>query len=191
MQIVRTARKLSLQRGYAGATIEAIARDAGVAKETVYAIFKSKEGILVDLLDVSVGGDDQRVQILERPGIQANLRDSDPRRQLATFATHIADIMARAAPVFEIMRVAAKTEPEIARRLRRLYQERFDNLGIFVRHLAANGPLRDGMDPSRATEIVWGLSSAEVYQLMAQHRGWSKHEFARWLAETLERLLLA
>lgn len=191
MQIVRAARKLFLQRGYAGATIEAIARDAGVAKETVYAIFKRKEGILADLLDVSVGGDDQRVHILERPGTQANLRDSDQRRQLATFATHIADIMARAAPVFGIMRVAAKTEPEIARRLRRLYQERFDNLGIFVRHLAANGPLRDGMDPSRATEIVWGLSSAEVYQLMAQHRGWSKHEFARWLAETLERLLLA
>ena len=66
LQITEAARQLFLERGYSGATIEAIAEKAGVAKETVYAIFGSKRSILVFLLDISVGGDDQPVQLLDR-----------------------------------------------------------------------------------------------------------------------------
>lgn len=41
--ILESARKLFMERGYAGATVEAIAAQAGVAAPTVYAIFKNKK----------------------------------------------------------------------------------------------------------------------------------------------------
>ena len=95
LQIAKAARKLFFARGYAGATIEAIAEEAQVAKETVYTIFKNKRQILAFLLDISVGGDDQPVRILDRPEPQAVLHDTDQRRQLHTFARGITEVLTR------------------------------------------------------------------------------------------------
>ncbi len=46
------------------------------------------------------------------------------------------------------------------------------------------------MDESQTAEILWGLSSPELFQLMTQYRGWSAQKYADWLADTLQRLLL-
>lgn len=55
----------------------------GVAKEAVYAIFKNKQRLLAYLLDISAGGDEQRVRLIDRSGPQATLHDADQHRQIA------------------------------------------------------------------------------------------------------------
>ncbi len=190
LQIAKAARTLFFERGYAGATIEAIAENANVSKETIYAIFKNKQQILAFLLDISMGGDDLPVRILDRPEPQAVLHDTDQRRQLERFARGIAEIMSRAAPVFEVTRTAAKTEPEIARRVKHLYRERLENMAAFVHHVAANGPLRDGLDEKHAAEIVWAITSPELFQLVSENLGWSEEQYSRWLADLLANLIL-
>src|SRR5712692_7892823 len=57
-RIVEATRKLLQSEGYAGMTIEAIAQRAEVSAQSVYAIFKSKTGILIELLDQSTLGAD-------------------------------------------------------------------------------------------------------------------------------------
>ncbi len=190
LQVAEAARTLFARHGYAGATIDAIAREAGVARETVYAIFKNKQAILAHLLDISVGGDEQPIRVIERPQVQSTLHDTDQRRQLASFGQGVAEIMSRAAPIFEITRIAAKTEPAIDRRLKHLYRERLGNMRLVARAVARNGPLRDDMDEAEAAEILWGLSSPELFQLMTQYGGWSARKYGEWLGETLQRLLL-
>ena len=190
VRIAEAARTLFSAHGYAGATIEAIAEQAGVAKETVYAIFRNKREILAFLLDISVGGDDLPVRLIDRPGPQAMLHDRDQRQQVRALAEGIAEVMSRAAPIFEITRIAAKTEPEISRRIKRLYQERLENMATFIRHVAANGPLRDGMDEATATELVWAISSPELFQLFTVYRAWTKAQYSQWLTGVLSRLLL-
>ncbi len=179
-----------MERGYAGATIEAIASEAGVSQETVYAIFKNKRNILSFLLDISVGGDDQPVPLLNRPEPQAVMRDTDQHKQLAMFAQGITEILERATPVFEIMRSAAKSEPEIADLLKRMLDERLQNMIRFVKSVAANGPLRDGLDETHGGEIAWAMTSPELFQLLTVERGWTMEKYVQWLAETLTRLLL-
>ena len=93
LQITEAAHRLFIERGYAGATIDGIAQEAGVAQETVYAIFGSKRKILAYLLDISLGGDDQSIRILDRPEPQAVMQDTDQRRQLAMFAQGITEIL--------------------------------------------------------------------------------------------------
>lgn len=41
--ILDATQRLFLERGYAKTTVEAIAQEAGVAKQTVYAVFRSKK----------------------------------------------------------------------------------------------------------------------------------------------------
>jgi len=106
------------------------------------------------------------------------------------FAQGITEIMSRATPVFEIMRSAAKTEPEIANLIQNLYRERLENMTAFVRHVAANDPLRVELDETYAGEIVWAITSPEVFQLLTMQHTWSKEKYSQWLTDSLTRLLL-
>ena len=121
-RILAAALKLFTQYGYAGATIEAIAQEAGVSPLTVYAAFGNKLTILSDLIGVSVGGDDQPIPLLQRAGPQSVLQEKNPINQVQWFARDITDILERMAPIFEIMRMAAKTEPDIADALDRVLE---------------------------------------------------------------------
>ena len=189
-QIIEAARSLFIERGYAGATIDAIAQNAGVASETLYAAFGSKRAILARLFEVSLVGDDLPIPLLERQGPQAAMNEADQHRQIELFADDIYEIMSRVAPLFDVMRGAAKTEPDVAEMLKNMLSARVHGMLAFVRALAKNGPLREGLTPERAAETVWTLTSAEVFTLLKTHRGWSAEVHKRWLADSLTRLLL-
>jgi AcrR family transcriptional regulator len=189
-QILQAAVRLFIRSGYAGATIEAIAQEAGVAPETIYAVFGNKRSILAQLVDQAVGGDEQSISLLERPGPQAVFQEPDPRRQLQLFAQDISNILERVAPLFEVMRLAAKAEVDIAALLDHLLAERLQNMQRFAHNLASHSALRNGLDETRAAEIVWTITSPEVFTLLTVDRGWSKEQYAAWLADALVRLLL-
>jgi TetR/AcrR family transcriptional regulator of autoinduction and epiphytic fitness len=188
-QILTAAGALFVERGYNGATLEAIAQQAGVAQETIFAVFGNKRNLLSKLVDFAVGGDELPLALLERPGPQRVLRVSDPVQQLHLFAADIANILERVAPLFEVLRMAAKTEADIAELLQNLLAERMRNMQVFVGQLAAQSPLRPGLDVAQAAEIVWALTSPEVYNLFTVDRRWAKEKYVQWLGDTLVRLL--
>jgi AcrR family transcriptional regulator len=191
LQIVEAARILFMQRGYAGATLEAIAQQAGVAVETVYASFGNKRAILAKLIDVSVVGDDQPVPLLERPGPQTVLHhETDQHRQIELFVEEMYLIMGRMAPIFEVMRVAAKTEADISDMLQNILKARLQGMLAFVKALMKNGPLRAGLTAQDAAELVWMLTSGEVYILLVSDGHWTEKKYTQRMRDALERLLL-
>jgi len=189
-QIVEAARELFQGRGYTGATIEAIAARAGVAAETVYAAFGSKQAILQKLIEVSIVGDDDPTPLLERPGPMAVRQETDPRRQIELFAQDMDSIMSRMAPNFMLMRSAGYSEPEIRAMLEKILSDRLGGMLAFVRMLMKNGPLRSGLTPHKAAETVWALTSGEMFTLLRGDRGWTSEEYLAWLTDSLTRLLL-
>src|SRR5689334_15071718 len=74
------AEKLFLAQGYAATSIAAIAEEAGVAPETVYATFKNKRALLKELIDVRVAGDDEPIAINDRPWLDEIRAEPDQRR---------------------------------------------------------------------------------------------------------------
>jgi AcrR family transcriptional regulator len=189
-QIADAARRMFAERGYARATIEAIAGEAGVAAETIYALFGSKSKILWHLMNISVGGDEESVRVIERPDPQAVLRETDQHKQLQMFAHSITGILERAAPVMEIMRGAAEIEPEIADLYQRNNAERWQNMTMVAQSVAAHGPLRDGVEIEQAIAAIFTLTSGQVFLMLTGERGWSAEQYAEWLADSLIRLLL-
>jgi AcrR family transcriptional regulator len=190
LQIAQAARDLFFERGYAGTSIEAIAERAGVASETIYATFKNKRNILSFVFDIAVGGDDEDVRLLERPDPQAVLNETDQQRQLTLFAKDITKILQRAAPVFEVLRIAAKTEPETAELVQRLLRERLVNMNMVAKSVATNGPLREGLTRAKAAELIWSMTSPELYLLTTRDLKWTDEQYSQWLMDTLIRLLL-
>ena len=189
--ILEAARKLFMERGYAGATAEAIAAEAGVSAQTIYAIFKNKKRILINLMNVSSpSGVEDHTPMLERAGPRAVSQEHDQRRQLQMFAQDVAKNLEQVAPVSEILVNAAKTEKDVDRILQRLLNQRVEHMKFAVQQIAPNGPFRQKVDEAYATDIVWTLTSPEVFLLLTRDRGWSNEEYAGWLADMLTSALL-
>ncbi len=190
--ILRAAHRLFTQRGYTGATMQAIADEAGVAMQTLYAIFDNKRKILVELFNVSsAAAGEEHTPMPERAGPQAVAREPDQRRQLQMFSQIVAANLEGAAPISEIMADAAKTERDIDKILQRLDRQRLEHIALAVEQIAAHGPFRDDMTPAaHATDVVWALTSPELFLLLTRERGWSKEAYAAWLSDTLIKGLL-
>lgn len=189
--MLASARDLFLQHGYPGTTIAGVARRAGVSADTVYSLFGSKPGLLKEVLDVVIGGDEEDVPVLERPGPQAVRAEKDQRRQLELFAAGITDQLERVRPMDDILRSAAAVDPAAAQLRSDLQlRQRRSGMRAVASWLAANGPLRDGLSEDDAAAILWTLTSSEVHAMLRDVSGWSRERFEDWLRDTLTASLL-
>src|SRR5215212_9702472 len=80
-RVIEAATSLFAEQGYPGTTLAAVGRRAGVAADTVLHLFGSKRGLLKEVMDVAIGGDDADVPLLEREGPQAVRAEPDQRKQ--------------------------------------------------------------------------------------------------------------
>ena len=186
-RVLDAAAKLFEQRGYDGASIAAIASEAGVSQETVYARFGNKRTMLGELVRRAVRGDDP-LPVPEQAGPRALAAATDQREQLRLFAADIVTRLERAAPLVAVVNGAARSDTKLAELLTRLHDDRLKNLRTLVDAVSRNGPLRPSDD--EALETVWALTSPDLHQLLTRQRGWNRRRYRDWLADTLELLLL-
>ena len=183
-RIVEATRHLLGRDGYAGMTVEAIARRAEVSAQSVYAIFKSKTGILVELLDQSAfGADYEKV-------VRQALSASDPEARLR-FAARIArQIHDAQSATFDLLRGAGVVAPELAKLEQQREGVRYERQETMINLLRDAGRLRPGLDHGTARDIFWMFTGRDVYRMLVRERGWSPQKYQDWLADTLVHALL-
>jgi AcrR family transcriptional regulator len=186
-RIVEAAGRLFESDGYARTSVRAISDAAGVASDTVYAVFGTKARVLTAVVDARLApaGDANVMDRAEALDVRAA---PDQRMQLHRFARDIADVVARVRPVYEIMRTASAVDPEMAAVHAEMDGYRLRNMRTVAGWLADRGPLR--VDTDRAAEIMWAVVSPDVARMLCDGRGWSQEEYAEWLEDMLVRALL-
>jgi len=187
---VDAAGRLFAERGYGATTIDAVAAEADVAVETVYARFKNKRNLLDAYLDVSIVGDDEPVPLLDRPEVQAVREATDQREQVRRLARLMCGVVERNAPVHAVLRTAIAVAPELEALAAEDDERRHITQRAFVEMIASRGPLRDGLSIDDATDMLSAIANPESYAYLTRRRGWSPARVERWLAETLTLLLL-
>ncbi|MGZ8631355.1 MAG: TetR/AcrR family transcriptional regulator [Actinomycetota bacterium] len=188
--VVAAARAMFVDRGYGATTIGAIAARAGVSSETVYALFRTKRGLLAAVVDASIAGDDEPVPVLERPWVHALRDEPDVERRVRLLARGGRAILERIAPIHRMLVGAAAVEPGAAEVLERYTGQRLEGQRALVRIVAGDAPLRPGVSMRAAVDTVFAIGSPETYSLLVDDRGWTPGRFERWYADTLIRLLL-
>lgn len=189
-RVLLAARDAFIDRGYAGASMTAIAQAAGVSRETLYKVFGTKARLLKAVYDVLVVGDDEPVPVLRRQAWLSMTEDPDPRSMLRTFGRLTSEVVARVAPIAPIIAEGAG-DPELADLAETTRTERLLGCRSLVEVLDARHALRLELEVERATDVVWALCSPEMALLLTEARGWSLEEYAAWLAESLAVMVLA
>lgn len=89
-----------LDRGYGALTIAAIAAEAAVALDTVYAAVGPKPTLFRRLIEAAPSGEDAPVPAEERAYVREVRAEPDPGRKLARYAAGVRAIQARLAPLY-------------------------------------------------------------------------------------------
>ncbi|GAA0923587.1 TetR/AcrR family transcriptional regulator [Virgisporangium aurantiacum] len=187
--IVGAAIKLFGERGYASTTMQAIAAEAGVAVESVYAA-GSKSELLRLAVDQTTVGDDEPVPLAERPEYRHILTAPSQREQIRRFAEFGAVISRRVVPIDRAFFESSARDEQQAARWLEIERMRRQDLRTFVDALAAHGPLRHGMTVDTAATTAWlGLNWYNVW-LMRADLGCTDTEVAAWMERMLADLLL-
>ena len=188
--VIAAARELFLARGYAATSFNDIATAAGVARPTAFAAFGSKPALLRHVLDQTLAGDDEPVPVAQRPWFRPVWDASTPAEVLDAYATVCVLINGRAARIFEVVRRAADQTPEVAELWETLLRNRRAGARMVVEHAAATGPLADGMDTDRATDILWIFNDPAHYDALVTRQGWPEDDYRAWLSSQARHALL-
>jgi AcrR family transcriptional regulator len=184
-RITDAARTLLVEKGFDGTTIEAIAREAGVAVQTVYAIFGSKRGIVAGLMDRARFGPEYAEQV-------SRVREAvEPAPRLALTAGVARRVHDAERSVLDLLRGAGVVAPELAAMAREREHERYDGQGRTIQLLVEQRRLRADLDATAARDVLWALTGHEPYRLLVIERQWSPDRYERWLGELLQTALLS
>ncbi|MEO8572216.1 MAG: TetR/AcrR family transcriptional regulator [Chloroflexota bacterium] len=181
-RIAETARAMFSRQGYGATTLTAIAAEAGVAVQTVYAVFGSKAGILHALIG----------EVLHQPEADTLYEDamqaSGARQKLELFARSIRRRWEYGHDVVAISGDAASTDPAVRTEVERVLGIRRAGIGRFAATLAP--AFAPGVDVDRANAILDALTLPAVYAEFIDVHGWTPDEYKIWLATSLRRQLL-
>ena len=186
--ILDAALELFTVRGYSATSMAAIAAQADVALDTVYASVGRKPELARLLIETAISGTAQAIPADERDYVQAIRAAPDAETKIEIYASAMRMIAGRLAPVLGMIQQAAMAEPELTSLWREIAERRAANMRRFAADLASCGALRVDLD--EAADIVWATNAPELYQLLVSQRGWTPERYERFLADTWRRLLL-
>ena len=189
--IVGAGRDLFLELGWSHTTIDAVADRAQVSRKTVFTSVGGKAALLKLALDWAIVGDDEPVPMSERPVIAEMERLTDPRTLVARWARFVADLEARAAPLIDVLLVAADADPDAASVHAESDRNRRQGATAFLTHLAGIGGLRPGLTIERAVATVLVLTDPAVHRVLVRQDGWTTAEHAGWIERAAAAQLLS
>ncbi|HEY3512335.1 helix-turn-helix domain-containing protein [Kribbella sp. NPDC051137] len=180
IRIAQAARRLFAERGYGATSIDAIAKQAGVATRTVYSAFGTKRELLSLICDqwLAEAGARERAQQV--------FAIADPVERLRGAAGWLANLYAAGFDVVLIFEAATDESPETRALLRSKLAGRNEVMDAMIASL--NDVLRVPLKQAQA--IYRALAAPGVYQELVGESGWSPEEFEVFVADSLHRQLL-
>jgi len=164
-------------------SIDRIARMAGVARSTVYAIFGSRPGLFE-----AVGN-----ELADRSGyaplVEAK-HQPDARDHLRVALRAASEMLAANRDIYRALHSMAQLDEEaVGGAVGEIEAERSRGMARLAGRLAQQGHLRPGLGAKGAERILWVLCSFESFDLLFTGQGLSAAKTAALLIDTAEHAL--
>ena len=188
--IVDAARDLFVERGYVATPLTAVADEAGVSVQTIYAQFGTKAALLKVVADQTLAGDDRAVSINERDEARRIWEATEPREMLRRGAALTTLLHGRVASLDAVLLEAGATDPEVAELVEKGLEQRRTTARMIVGELEARGWLQPGLDHAEAELRMQVFLDTSLYRISVVDRGLPPERFEDWLADLMAASLL-
>lgn len=183
-RVLDAAKKLFTRRGIDGVTIAEISEKAAVAPSTIYALYKSKEGILRSLMKAALFGQRFQEARAKLDGV------TDPVRMIALTAHLARAIYEDESAELGLIRGTSAFSPALRKMEQEFETMRFEMQEERLKLLFARARQRKGLKLGEARRILWMYTSRDIYRMLVHEGGWTPDRYQQWLSETLLHALV-
>jgi len=171
-RILAAAKAQFSERGVDVVTIDDIASKAGVASPTVYALFRSKAGLLKAIIQGTFFA--ERTQTTEDPF------------ELLRITASISRVIFDAERVeIGLMRGVSAFSPELKSVEAEFERIRFHLQEGRARLLVKTFPAARKLGLTKVCDIMWMYTGRDIYRMLVLERGWASNDYEEWLGLTL------
>lgn len=176
VKILATARAQLESNGFLSFTLEVLARDSGVTRQTIHNLFGTKAGVLDALFDqLALDGGMERMR-----GVMGQ---SDPASMLASFVEIFSGFWSRDRLLIRRIHGIAAIDPEFGAVLEARNRRRRAAAARIVDVLERN---KAGGDAAQRSAALYAMTSFEFFDLLTEGCG-SVEEGARLLLAIVQR----
>jgi AcrR family transcriptional regulator len=186
--ILDHAQNRFLAHGYLATTVESIAAAAGVSAAMVYKTYGGKAGLVRELCARALAGEGP-VPAHARSDAMREATD-DPRVVVREWARLLTEVSPRFSPLLLLLAAAAEGDRDAAAVHAELDADRLQRMALNAEYLRERGHLRTGVSVEEARDVLWLVSSPELYELLVVVRGWPVERFGEFCATTMVAALL-
>src|SRR5215207_2765724 len=185
--VLDAAGRCFVEKGYAATTMKDVAAAAGVSVQTVFGQ-GSKAALMLACVDRAVVGDDESAPLIQRrPVVRLMTAATKAEKLLGVRQLAVATVPV-ITPIFRAFTSAAAVDPELAAAWREYELRRHRDYRAMVESFAPW--LREDLDVDRATDVIWAVLSEATADALIDRRGWTLDQYADWLVDAIDRLLL-
>ncbi len=183
--ILDAAFSVFLERGYEGASMEEIARRAGVSKPVVYSSFPGKEALFGELLR----REEQRILDAIATAVPAELETDDLEGLIADTMTAFLQAVIEAPESFQVVFLGAGgADAAVTRRIQRGREAQIDTIaGLAENWLKAQGVPDPEKNGRLQGYLFVGLAENAARALVAEPERWTPREMAEQIARLFMR----
>ena len=171
-------------KGYANMSLDSIAREAGVAPQTVYSVCGSKKGALARILD-GIMAENKYDKIRD-----AVLQMRDKNERVAAMAHFHTMMQHSTAPGFELLRGVGVIDPELSELEKDKDTMLYERCFAAMKQMADLGMLKKNLTAEEATDLLWGYAASGIYRRLVVGRGWSLERYTAQAEKVFRFLLL-
>src|SRR5262249_13408228 len=114
----------------------------------------------------------------------------DPSRRLSLVAQITRQAYEPLVSSLELLRTGGAVAPELAELAQQVEARRRQNQARLIAALYEQGMLRPGLSFEEATDVLWALTSYDLYRLLVVEQRWEPARYETWLAQLLIEHLL-
>ena len=182
-RILEAARRLLVRGRYSSVTMEEIAREAGVAHQTLYAVFGTKLRLAQAVVDAGWPHVPELLELVEdAKGL------TEPEVWLRTMAALHRRIFEPCADLIRFMRESG--DPDLFAYHLRIERGRYENLKGLGAVLERSGRLRPSLSADEAVAVAWTMLGPDYYVQLVFERGWTPDRYEEWVTQALADLFL-
>ena len=160
--VLSAARRVFLQRGYSGATLEAIAEEAGFSKGVVYSQFAGKPDLFLALLEARIV---ERAE--QNARVCAGLAGLEGLRALLQANARLSEQGGDWSRLLIEFRIIAARDPALNARYAALHAQTIDNFTDAIANVLARAGLASAYPPRAFAELILAVDAGRVLERAA------------------------
>ena len=183
-RILSSAKKLFEVKGFEKVTIEEIAQQAEVSAPSIYSLFRSKSGLLREIMDGAFSAE-HREALVEKVKIEKS-----PAKRLELAATISRRLYDAEKDQVSLFQGASILDPDFRKQEMEREERRYQRQEESVKASAQEKAFKKGITVTKARDILWAFTGRDLYRVLVLERSWSSDKYEKWLASVLIEMLL-